>query len=117
MGSGIEEVYIDCIRKRPNITHSSTGRPLKTSYTDTNIKGYLGSQTDIPGYVGGKYVITAQYKFFTNDFSIQPGDFIEYENNVYETIGIPKNTAHQNSHIRIIVQRIDKVKQLYSKEV
>lgn len=112
MSSGIEEVYIDCIRKRPNLGHSSTGRPTKDSYTDTGIKGYLGSQTDVSGFVAGKYVMTTQYKFFTDDFEIKAGDFIQYENNTYEVKGLPKNTAHQNSHIRIMVERIDNIKQL-----
>ena len=112
MGSGIEEVFIDCIRKRPNLNYSNTGRPTKDTYTDTAIKGYLGSQTDIPSFVAGKYVVTTTYNFFTNDFNINANDFIEYENNTYEIKGIPKNTAHQNSHIRVIVERIDHIKQL-----
>ena len=112
MGSGIEEVYISCTRKRPAITYSSTGRPQKNSYSDTGINGYIGGQTDVPSYVGGKFTVTTQYKFFTDDFNIQFGDFILYENKIYECVGEPKNTAHQNSHIRIMVKKIKAIKQL-----
>lgn len=109
--SGIEEVYIDCIRKRPVITMSDTNRPI-TTYQDTAIKGYIGSQNDSPAFVAGKYTITTLYKFFTNDFNIKSGDYIIYEDKTYECKGEPKNTAHQNSHIRIMVEKIENIKQL-----
>jgi hypothetical protein len=111
MGSGIEEVYIDCTRKRVVESLSDNNRLIKT-YQDTGIKGYIGSQNDQPGFIAGKYTITTLYKFFTSDFEIKSGDYIIYENKTYECKGEPKNTAHQGSHVRIMVEKIENIKQL-----
>jgi len=106
----IESHYIACVRKRPTYSQGTTNRTT-TTYTSTNIMGYLGSQTDRIVYIADKATIETIIKFFTNDFSILKGDLVVYEGNTYETIGLPKNTGHRNDHIRIMVKLINQVKQ------
>lgn len=108
---GIEKFYIACTRKRPIWGESDTGRPKITGYSETPINGYIGSSNDVPGYVGGQYTVTKEYKFFTDDFNMLFGDFVVYEGKTYQTAGEPKNTAHRNHHIRIMLEKIDNIKQ------
>lgn len=108
---GIKKFFVSCVRKRPIWGESDTGRPKITGYTYKQITGYKGSQTDIPQFTAGKYTIKSQFKFFCDDFDILMGDFLSYEDNVYEIIGVPKNTAHKANHIRIMIEKIENLKQ------
>jgi hypothetical protein len=111
MARGINKFFVPCVRKRPVWDDTSTGRPKITSYQDTPINGYIGSQTDITGYTAGKFTVKTQYNFYCDDFNIKMGDFLVYENNTYEIAGEPKNTAHKDNHIRIMVEKTKEIKQ------
>jgi hypothetical protein len=106
----IDNYYISCLKYVSATTFSNSNRYIKT-LSSTPINGYIGSQNDSQILDNGKYTIKTQYKFFTNDFEIKYGDVIEYENNKYEIISSPKNTVHKNNHIRVMLQKIEQVKQ------
>jgi hypothetical protein len=104
----IEDYYIDCTRKRPLFTANVRGRLVPT-YAETLIRGYKGSQIDNPIVVGDMVTIVTNYKFFCNDFDLKSNDLIEYEGEIYQVIGKPKNTANKNHHIKVMIQRIEGV--------
>lgn len=101
----MEDAFISCVKQRSSTTINDRGTPIK-SYVNSNILGYLGSSFDNNTEVAGKLTIETRYKFFSNDFDLQFGDFITYENKVYEVIGEPKNTMNENHHCRVYVKRI-----------
>lgn len=106
----IANYYIECTKYTSSITYTNTGRYKKTQ-TSSTIYGYLGSKNDVEITTGNKSTIKTQWKFFTSDFNLHHDDIVEYQNNKYEVIALPKNTANKDHHIRAIVQMIDKVKQ------
>lgn len=106
----IENYYVSCSRLRPTETLNSRLVPVKT-YASTTINGYLGSGNDVNITIADKDTIETRYKFYCDDFSIDTGDLINYESNTYEVISEPKNTAHRNNHIKVLVRKIDKIKQ------
>ena len=108
----IEDFYIDCTRERPTyVLDQDTNRPNVT-FTTTAIMGYLSnSQTDVAEIKTGKYTTTVQKYFYTDDFNIVRGDFINYENKRFEVIGVPKDTAHRGNHIKVLTQYIKDIKQ------
>lgn len=106
----IENYYIDCVRSRPTESLNDSLRPV-TTYNSTAIKGYLGSGTDKVVKIADKDTIETRYKFYCNDFDILINDLILYENKTYEVTSEPKNTAHKNHHIKVLVRKVDEVKQ------
>ena len=106
----IKKYYVDCSRLRPDENLNSRNVPIK-SYTETAIKGYIGSGSDNIIRVADKDTIETRYKFFCNDFSLAVGDLIKYENKTYEVVGPPRNTAHKNNHIKTTVRQVESIKQ------
>jgi hypothetical protein len=104
----IDDYYIECTRKRPTFTPNVRGRLIPT-YVETPILGYKGSQVDHATIVGDMVTITTNYKFFCNDFDLKSNDLIEYEGEIYGIVGKPKNTANQNHHIKVMIQRVEGV--------
>lgn len=105
----ISNYYITCILKRPNHTLNEALRDI-VNYSNITIKGYIGSQTDLPYLVANKWTSRTRYKFFTDHFDISQGDFIEYLGSTYEVMGDMKNTANLNHHGRIYLQKVEGVK-------
>ena len=104
----IEKYYIDCTHKVLNTSQSATGRVIKT-YTDTQIKGYKGSQSDNDVVVAGKPTIVTRYKFFSSTFNFKNGDLIYYDGENYEVVGDPKNTANKNHHCKVFIKKVEGV--------
>lgn len=106
----IERFYISCTKKTPTTTLSDSNRPVK-SYTESTIYGYKGSQTDKLVTIAGKQTIETFYKFFTSDFDITSMDLIVYDDEIYEIVGDPKNTANRNHHIKVLIRKVENIKQ------
>ena len=106
----IDKYFVDCTRTRPTITLNTSLRPV-TTYASTAIKGYIASGLNNDVYVTQKNTIVSKLKFYCNDFDILINDLIEYEDKTYEVDSEPKNTAHKNSHIKVMVRKVDTVKQ------
>jgi hypothetical protein len=104
----IEKFYIDCTHKVKTKNQSTTGRSTPT-YSEVSIKGYIGSQRDIPVNVAGKKTIDTTYKFFSSTYNFKNGDLIVYDGYTYEIAGMPKNTANKSHHCRIYVRKIEGV--------
>lgn len=105
----IEGYYIDCVRRRPIKSVSDTGRVLHSTYTDTNIKGYKGSQTDNLGVITDMKTLITTYNFYCNDFELKSTDLILYEGELYQVSSEPKNTVHKNHHIKVKINKIKEV--------
>lgn len=105
----IESYFIDCIRKRPTKSTSTTGRVLYNSYVDTAIKGYKGSQNDSTVIVADIATIQTTYNFYCNDFNLKSSDLILYESELYQVVGESKNTVHKNHHIKVKIQKVKEV--------
>lgn len=106
----IDMFFVSCYRYRPTETLNSRKTPVK-SYSATGINGYLGSSSDVLVRVAGKDTIETRIKFYCDDFELRIGDLIFYENDTYEVIKKPKNTAHRSHHIKTVVKKVDNVKQ------
>jgi len=104
----ISKYYIDCVHKKMVASSTSTGRTTKT-YTDNNIKGYLGQQLDNTKIVADKVAIDTKFKFFSSTYDFKNGDLIVYNSKTYEVCGEPKNTAHKTHHCKIYVKKIEGV--------
>ena len=105
----IEDFYVSCTRKRPGTSTVNAKYEYQQSYADTTINGYLGSRSNSESNVGGKYTVTTEYKFYTDDFSMLYGDIIYYENGYYRVISVPQNTAHLSHHMKVMVEKIEGV--------
>lgn len=106
---GIKRFYTTCYKLKPTET-LVRNIPVKT-YTETEIKGYIGSGSDTTIRVADKDTIETRFKFYCNDFTLVLGDIIKYENYTYEVVGHPRNTAHRNHHIKTLLRKIDNIKQ------
>jgi len=105
----IKRFYISCERKRPTETLNSTGRPIKT-YTSTNICGYMSNSGWRLIKTADKETTETIYKFFCDDFDLESTDLIEYNGELYELLGEPKNTANRNHHIKVMCKKIKNIK-------
>lgn len=104
----IENFYIECTIKRPTEV-IEYGRVTKT-YTEIDINGYKGSQTDTIGIVADKNTIISKYKFFS-DTPLIYGDILVYEDEQYELASDSKNTAHKNHHYKTYIRKVENIKQ------
>lgn len=106
----IKRFYVTCYKLEPTETLNDKLVPIKT-YTETEIKGYIGSGSDTVLRVADKDTIESRYKFYCNDFTLSLGDLIKYEGETYEVVAKPRNTAHRNHHIKTQLRKVDNVKQ------
>lgn len=106
----IKKYYVDCYRLRATETLNDKLTPIVT-YVETSIKGYIGSKSSNIVKVADKETIETRYNFFCNDFNLKNNDLIKYENNTYEVVDDPKNTAHKNHHIKVLIRKVDNIKQ------
>lgn len=105
---GIEEFYVPCVRKRSTATTVNTKYEYQnTTYVSTNINGYLGSRSTLEQVLEGKTTLKTQYNFYCDDFAMAYGDIVTYESIDYRVISNPQNTVHQNSHIKVIVEKVN----------
>lgn len=102
----IEDYYIACVRKRPGATSKNSKYEYQTTYTTTNINGYVGSRSSMEQIVGEKNTSKNQYKFYCDDFALAYGDLIVYNSKNYRVISDPQNTINANHHIKAIVEHI-----------
>jgi len=104
--------YITCDKfKFTGEAKNNKGIPIPT-YTESEIKGYMGSGQNNIIRAAGKDTIETRWNFFTTDFTINLKDRINYQGETYEVIAQPRNTAFKNHHIKTEVRKIDNVKQL-----
>jgi len=106
----IDDFYIECTRKRPTNTLNENNRAIK-SYVDTTINGYVGTRSIKNVLIAGQWTVKTQYKFYTSDWEIEFGDLIDYENLIYKVVSHPKNTAHKDNHMKVMLEEIDNIKQ------
>jgi len=106
----ISQYYISCTKLVSTSTLNDNLRPIKT-YAETSIKGYLGSGNDNEVGVAGKETVRTRLRFYCGDFTLDMGNLVVYEGNTYEVVSEPKNTAHKNHHIKVLVVKVDNVKQ------
>jgi hypothetical protein len=106
-----EELYISCTRIRPTQTLNDTNRSIKTYTDETSILGYLGRQKDIHKQVAGQWTVISVYNFLCNDFELEYGDIIIYNEKTYEVVSDPHNTANLDDHIKVYIQKIANIKQ------
>lgn len=105
---GIEEFFVPCVRKRSTATTVNTKYEYQnTTYASTNINGYLGSRNTLEQVIDDKTTLKTQYKFYADDLAMLYGDIITYESIDYRVISNPQNTAHQNSHVKVIVEKVN----------
>jgi hypothetical protein len=109
---GISRFYITCYKLVPTETLNDRNIPIKT-YTQTEIRGYIGggSGSDNLLKVADKDTIETRFKFYCNDFSLAIADLIKYEGETYEVVSQPRNTAHRNHHIKVLIRKVDTIKQ------
>jgi hypothetical protein len=108
----IEDFYVDCVKQSKTITVGTHGQQVIVNI-NIDINGYLGSSTQNNVVVAGKSTVESTYKFYTNYFIWSVGDTVIYENAVYEVVAQPKNTAHKDNHCKLILKRLDGVKDEY----
>ena len=105
----IEKYYIDCThRVKDSGSQSGSGRVEKT-YTDNDIKGYIGQRVNHFTTVAGKPTTVTRYKFFSSTFTFKNGDLIVYDGDTYEVDSPPKNTANKGHHCKIFLKRVEGV--------
>lgn len=102
----IEDYYIACVRKRPAASTKNSKYEYQTSYTNTNINGYLGDRSGTEQIISEKNAVKGQYNFYCDDFALQYGDVIYYNLKNYKVISDPQNTINANHHIKAIVEWI-----------
>lgn len=108
---GIQKYYNNCIRQRKTEVLNDRGRPIST-YIDTPIKGYLSEYfRQQETNQAGKDTVETFCKFFTNDFELLQFDIIIYNNQKYEVLNDPKNTANKRHHLKAILRKVSNIKQ------
>jgi len=106
----IKRFYKTCYRLRPSTSLTNTLRPY-TTYDSTEIHGYLGSRSNNQINITDKDTIESRYNFYCDDFNILSTDLIKYDDKTYEIVSNPQNTANRNHHMKIIIRKVDNVKQ------
>lgn len=102
----IENYYITCVRyRKTNTTLNEYNRPID-SYSSTNINGYKGTMSNNLSYIAGKQSSEIEHNFYCDDFNLQYGDYILYEGLYYKVVTTPKDTTHQNHHIKCKIRHI-----------
>jgi len=105
----IEDYYIPCVRKRAAASTQNTKYEYQTTYTNTNINGYVGRRTNMEQNTAEKNTVKSQYNFYCDDLALTYGDLIVYNLKNYRVISEPQNTVNANHHIKAIVEYISNV--------
>lgn len=102
--------YITCYKLIPSNSLTDDLVPVK-NYTESEIKGYIGSGSDNIIQVANQDTIETRFKFFSTDLTINLGDLIKYKDKTYEIVSEPKNTAFKNHHLKAMIRKVDNIKQ------
>lgn len=106
----IQSYYKTCYKLIPNEVLNDRLIPIKV-FTESPIQGYRGRGTDLIVRVANKDTIETRFKFYCNDFTLNIGDLIKYDNKTYEVVSEPRNTANRNHHIKTMIRKVDNIKQ------
>lgn len=99
----IGSYYRPCVKRRKLLTKNTGGTPSANGYTDTNIRGYLGSSSKSYDYIGGKYITTASYKFYSGHSDFEFDDLIYYDSMWLRVISEPKAAGNKKHHYKLYV--------------
>lgn len=105
----IEDFYVACVRRRPGASTKNSKFEYTTTYTSTNINGYLGSRSSMEQKFGEKNTLKSQFKFYCDDLLLAYGDLIDYESSTYRVVSSPQNTVHLDHHIKVYVEHVENI--------
>lgn len=78
------------------------------AFTEDTINGYIGSRSNIEQFVGGKWTVKIQYKFYCDE-EVNHGDIITYNSKNYRVIADCQNTINLGNHYKTYVERLENI--------
>lgn len=105
----IEDLYISCVRKRALTPTLNANYEAQTTYSSTNINGYIGKRTETEIVIADQSTVKSKFKFFTDDLSIGYNDYVVYDSKTYRVISQPENPGNFNHHIEVSLELLDNV--------